>query len=104
MKFSYYDLGEQPEGAIAEIRLTGSMPNVLLLDEANFARYRADAPFVYVGGHQKRSPVRLEVPHAGHWFVVVDLGGFKGRVRGKVTVLAPDEIEASEAERDPVEA
>jgi Domain of unknown function (DUF1883) len=104
VKFSYYDLGEQPERAVAEVRLTGSMANVLLLDAANFARYRADAPFVYVGGHQKRSPVHLEVPHAGRWFVVVDLGGFKGRVRGKVTVLAPDEIEAIEAEREAVEA
>ena len=63
---------------------------MLLLDPANFARYRAGQPFEYVGGLRKRSPVRLEVPHDGRWYALLDLGGFGGHVRGAVSVLGPD--------------
>jgi hypothetical protein len=89
MRFAFYDLGDQPEGTVAEVRLTGRAANVILVNELNFTRYRAGAPFSYTGGHYQRSPVSLEVPEAGHWYVVVDLGGFGGRVRGKVKVLPP---------------
>ena len=94
MRYAFYDLGEQPEGATAVVSLRGKAPNVLLLDEHNFALYRSGGPFVYTGGHYSRSPVHLEVPQDGHWYVVLDFGGFNGRVRGKVKVLAPGETDS----------
>ncbi len=101
MKYSYYDLGEQPAGATVVVRLRGTAPNVILLDADNFVRYRTGASFRYSGGHSNRSPVGLQVPYDGHWYVVVDLGGYKGRVRGTVSVVAPEE-DASEAALDRV--
>src|SRR5579884_45096 len=90
LRYAYYDLGELEEGSTALVRMSGSRANVTLLDARNFARYRAGQPFAYVGGNRRRSPVRLEVPHDGHWYVVLDLGGFGGRARGAVSVLGPD--------------
>ncbi len=90
LRYAYYDLSEQREGSTVVVRLSGSSANVLLLDQQNFARYRAGQPFEYVGGMRKRSPVELEVPHDDHWYAVLDLGGFGGQVQGAVSVLAPD--------------
>jgi len=41
----------------------------------------------FYGGHATRSPVRLQVPSSGHWYVVVDYGGLPGRGRAGVRVL-----------------
>lgn len=95
MRFSFHDLGPQARGAEVIVRLRGSSANVLLLDQANFSLYRAGGPFVYTGGFQRRTPVRLEIPEAGHWYVVVDLGGFKGKTRGNVEVIGPGETEGT---------
>jgi hypothetical protein len=91
-RFAYasYDLGELKQGDTVVVRLRGSAPNVLLLDRTNFERYRAGLRFAFVGGLQRRSPVRLSVPRAGHWYVALDLGGRPGRVRGSVSVLSED--------------
>jgi hypothetical protein len=61
--------------------------NVLLMDEPNFQRYRDEGEFTYSGGEARHSPVILEVPSAGQWHVVVDLGGADGVVRASVRVL-----------------
>jgi hypothetical protein len=90
MRYSYYDLGHQPAGSTVVVNLTGSAANVLLLDPTNFARYRSADAFAYRGGNFKRSPAEIEIPKDGHWYVVIDLGGFKGRVRGSVEVRTPD--------------
>jgi hypothetical protein len=100
MRYTYNDLGQQPAGATVSVRLTGSSSNVVLVDRANFARYRAGQPFFYTGGHYTRSPVRLEIPEDGHWYVVVDLGGYRGRVRAHVEVQSPDGTPAGVAPRD----
>lgn len=89
-RYAYYDLGEVDEGDTVIVRLRGSAANVLLLDEQNFARYRAGHRFTYVGGRHGRSPARLVVPRDGHWFVALDLGGRGGRVQGAVRVLSAD--------------
>ncbi|HLJ04557.1 MAG TPA: DUF1883 domain-containing protein [Solirubrobacteraceae bacterium] len=105
MRFSYHDLGHQPAGSTVVVHLTGSAANVLLVDPTNFGRYRARQAFSYHGGLCKRSPAEIEIPSEGHWLVIIDLGGYKGRVRGRVEVVAPDgrRTEAA-AERDLVEA
>jgi hypothetical protein len=87
MKFLSYDLGQQPAGAVAEVTLSGNAANVVLLDAINFQNYKGGRRYSYHGGHATRSPVRLEVPRAGHWYVVVDTGGYAGRVNASVRVL-----------------
>ncbi len=61
--------------------------NVRLLDAANFSAFRNGQQHRYYGGLAKTSPVRLVAPHAGHWHLVVDLGGYAGTVRAAARVL-----------------
>ena len=61
--------------------------NVQLLDPANYQNYQSGRGYTYYGGHATISPVRLKVPHAGHWHVVIDLGGGAGHVRASVRVI-----------------
>jgi hypothetical protein len=87
MDFHFWDLGQQPGGAVVEIRLSGNAANVRLLDRSNFGAFKNGRSHRYVGGHVKRSPIRLQVPQSGHWYVTVDYGGFAGRGRASVRVL-----------------
>lgn len=64
-----------------------SQANVILMDDQDFAAYRRGDSFRYYGGLTESSPVRLAAPHSGHWNVVVDLGGYAGRVRAGVRFL-----------------
>ena len=105
MRYSYYDLGHQSQGNTVVARLDGAAANVLLLDPRNFARYRAADAFSYRGGHFRRSPAEIEIPADGQWYLVIDLGGFKGRVRGTVEVRTPEGVRTHKAgERRLVEA
>lgn len=99
--YAHYDLGELSQGDTVVVRLRGSRPNVLLLDRQNLERYRAGLRFAFVGGLQRRSPVRLSVPRDGHWYVALDLGGRRGRARGAVSVLCAD---GDEREATPTES
>jgi hypothetical protein len=89
-RYSYYDLGELRAGDGVVVKLRGSAANVLLLDRGNFERYRVGLTFSYVGGLRRRSPVQLAVPHDGHWYVAMDLGGRPGHARGAVKVVPDD--------------
>lgn len=87
MRYGYYDLGELAEGTTVTVGLSGSSANVILLDETNFRRYQRGGPTVYkAGGFYRRTPVHLEIPEDEHWYLVVDLGGYSGRVRATVNV------------------
>ncbi len=87
MNFVHHDLGHRSRGEIVEINLSGSAANVRLLDSSNFRSYRAGRKHRYTGGLAKGSPVRLQIPHSGHWHVAVDLLGLKGNVRSSVRIL-----------------
>jgi hypothetical protein len=87
MDFLKFGLGHQPAGAVAEVTLSGNAANVLLLDATNFQNYRSGRRYSYRGGHVTRSPYRVAIPHSGHWYVVVDMGGYVGRVNASVSVL-----------------
>ena len=78
-----FDLGA---GDIVEVELD-SQANVRLLDEVNYDLYQQGKEHRYFGGLAKASPVRLAAPRAGHWHVVIDLGGYAGTVRAAVRVL-----------------
>jgi hypothetical protein len=86
MNFLEYEFDAGPEDVI-EISLTGQA-NVRLLDRANFSSYRAGRAHRYVGGLAKVSPIRLRPPHHGHWYVVVDLGGYAGTVRAAARLVS----------------
>lgn len=73
-------------GDVAVVTLDGQA-NVLLMDDINYSAYRSGRSYHYLGGLAKRSPVRLAAPHAGHWNVVVNLGGYAGSVRAGVSFL-----------------
>jgi hypothetical protein len=88
MKYSHLDLGPQEAGSTVVVRVRGGATGVLLLNIANFLRYQADRSFHYHGGGRYRGkPVRIQVPHDDHWFVVLELGTYNGRARATVEVL-----------------
>lgn len=88
-EFNYYDLGRLKRGATVVVELSGSAANVRLLDQSNFASFRRGGRHRYFGGLAKRSPIRIGVPHDGHWYVTVDLEGLGGSVRSGVRVEGP---------------
>ncbi len=83
-----YDL---QEGDVVEVNLSGNAANVLLLDPENFEKYRKNIPCDYEGGYARTTPYRIRAPHAGHWHLVIDLGGGAGRVAASSLVLSGSE-------------
>lgn len=86
MKFSYYDLGYLDRGQIVEVQLTAAA-NVRLMDSSNYSSYKNGRRHKYYGGYVKRSPYKIVVPNAAHWYVTIDLGGYAGSVKHSVRVL-----------------
>jgi hypothetical protein len=78
-----FDLGADD---VVEVTLD-KQANVRLLDATNYALYRNGGQYRYYGGLAKESPVRIRVPHAGPWHLVIDLGGYAGTVRASAHVL-----------------
>ena len=87
MKFVKHDLGSRSGGEIVEVILKGNAANVRLMDSSNFQYFRSGRRHQYIGGHAKRSPLRLQIPRPGHWYVTVDMGGYAGRVESSVRML-----------------
>lgn len=87
MKFSYYDLNHRNRGEVVEVSLSGNAANVFLVDSSNFSSYKAGRRFNYYGGQATKSPVRLTIPNSGHWYLVIDLGGYGGQVRHSMRIL-----------------
>jgi hypothetical protein len=85
MNFLHYEFDLSDDDAI-EVTLD-KQANVRLLDDSNFAAFQQGKQHRYHGGLAKTSPVVLAAPHAGHWHVVVDLGGYAGTVRASARVL-----------------
>lgn len=75
MNFTHYDLGNLDKGRMVEIILQGNAANVQLLDSSNFNNYRNGRQYRYIGGLAKKSPIRLQTTHSGHWHVAIDLRG-----------------------------
>ena len=96
MRYRYYNLGQQQANSCVVVRLRGSAANVVLLDQLNFRRYRSGEGFLYTGGYYRHSPVKLQVPEDGRWYLVLDHGGYKGRIRAEIEVLSPEESRDSE--------
>ena len=63
-----------------------SQANVKVMDNDNYNKYMTGQRHTFYGGGAKVSPVRVKPPHSGHWHVVVDLGGYSGRIEASVAV------------------
>jgi hypothetical protein len=87
MKFLKYDIGNLSRGEIVEINLTGSAANVQLLDSSNMSNYEHGRKYRYIGGLATKSPVHLQIPNSGHWYVAVDMNGLRGSTSASVRVL-----------------
>jgi hypothetical protein len=85
VNFLHYDL-QLASHDIVEVTLD-KQANVRLLDDSNFAKYQRGEQHTYYGGLTKTSPVRLSPPNAGHWHLVVDLGGYAGTVAASVRTI-----------------
>ena len=61
--------------------------NVKLLDSINYQHYRQGKQYKYHGGLATQSPIDLRPPRQGSWYLVVDLGGYAGRVRASAVLI-----------------
>lgn len=86
MNYLYKDLGHLHGGEIVEVRLTGQA-NVKLMTSSNYNAYKNGRRHTYYGGLATKTPVRLQVPSSGHWYVTVDLGGYAGKVSASINLL-----------------
>lgn len=86
MQFIQSDLGQRSAGEIVEITLTNGA-NVRLMDSSNFSSYKSGRQHRYIGGLAKRSPLRLQIPNAGRWYVAVDMQGLSGSTRASFRML-----------------
>lgn len=87
MQFIEHDLGYRQGGEMVEITLSGSAANVRLMDSSNLSAYKNGRQHRYYGGLAKQSPIRLQIPSSGHWYVTVDMQGLGGSVRSSVRIL-----------------
>jgi hypothetical protein len=85
MNFVKYDLGQLSGGELATVEVR-ERANVLLMDQNNLMRYQRQQRFSHYGGQALRSPVKLRVPAAGRWYVVLDLGGASGTIHSNLTL------------------
>ncbi len=75
------------DGDVVEV-YSDTQANVILMDDANYADYRAGRSHRYYGGFFTHFPARLTPPHSGYWNVVLDLGGGQGTVRHSMRVVS----------------
>lgn len=85
MNFLHYDLNLKSND-IVEVTLD-TQANVRLLDAINFSKYKHGQRHTYYGGLAKKSPVQIRPPHPGQWHLVIDLGGYGGRVNASVRTI-----------------
>lgn len=84
--FLQFDLGSRQRGEIVEVTLT-SGANVRLMTSYEFSSYKRGDRHRYIGGLAQQSPVRLQIPSSGHWYVAVDMHGLRGSTRAAVRTL-----------------
>jgi hypothetical protein len=97
MKFIQHDLGYRQAGEIVEVMLSGNAANVRLMDSSNLSSFKSGRQHRFYGGLARRSPVRLQIPHAGNWHVTVDMQGLGGSVRSSARILPGQLPELREA-------
>lgn len=86
MNFLHFDVGNVQRGQIVEVTLT-SWANVRLMTSSEFSSFKNGRQHRFIGGLAKQSPVRLQVPNSGHWYVTVDTQGLRDGTRASVRTL-----------------
>jgi hypothetical protein len=86
MQFIQSDLGQRRAGEIVEVTLT-SGANVRLMSSSEFSNYKSGRQHKFFGGRATKSPVRLQIPSFGHWYVVVDMQGLVGSTKASFRML-----------------
>lgn len=84
MEFIHYDL-QLGSSDIVRIELD-KQANVKLMDYWNYQNYKNGKDHRYFGGVQQISPARIPAPHAGNWYLCIDLGLGGGNIKSSVTV------------------
>jgi Domain of unknown function (DUF1883)/TIR domain len=87
LNFLQFDIGYRNRGEVVEVTLTNGA-NVRLMNSSDFSNYKNARSHRYIGGLARRSPVRLQIPNSGHWYVAVDMQGLKGSTRASVRVVS----------------
>jgi hypothetical protein len=93
MQYLLYDLGTVAEGGTVEVAL-GYAANVLILNEESYAFYKENKPHRFTGGYIERSPYKVVLSEAGHWFAIIDSGSFFSKIRAFVRFFPADGGEA----------
>ena len=86
MNFLQFDLGSRQRGEVVEVTLTNGA-NVRLMSSSDFSNYRSGRQHRFIGGRATQSPVRLQIPSSGRWYVAVDMQGLRGSTRASVNVV-----------------
>ena len=70
------------------VQVTLSMQAFLrMMTEKNYEHYRFGDEYKFHGGVATTSPANLQPPSAGHWHLVIDLGGKEGDLKATVNIL-----------------
>lgn len=77
--FYFYDLKECKRGDRIKVNISGNSVNLRLMDYSNFLNYKNGRQYRCIGGMATKSPVILGIPRPGHWFLVIDFQGLRGR-------------------------
>lgn len=86
-QYTDHNLGQLAAGDVVEVCLQGSAANVRLLETHQVYAYRNGDRSAFTGILADRSPVRLSIPRAGNWHVIIDLIGLRGQTRSAVRLL-----------------
>lgn len=92
LDFVHYNLGLLEKGTIVAVFLDAAA-NVCILDVANFMGYKNGYSFKYLGGYVTRSPYYFTIPKYELWHLVIDLGGYEGRIGSSVKIIPPEKTE-----------
>jgi Domain of unknown function (DUF1883) len=75
------------QGDVVEVD-SNTQANVTLMDDSEYANYKAGRSYRYYGGFFKQFPARLAPPNSGYWNVVLDVGGARATVRHSMRVVS----------------
>src|SRR5687767_195887 len=83
LHYEYSNIGPDD---VLEITLNGEA-KVQLLDDENYQRYAAEAPYTALGGVIKTSPCPLSPPRFGKWHLVIDFPSHAAQATASVRVI-----------------
>lgn len=86
LNYTHYDLKTQKAGTRIEVTLS-AVANVRLMNDVNFKRYKETLRHQFFGGVARKSPLRMTIPEAAHWHLVIDAEGHHGLAESSVRVI-----------------